>query len=310
MRVAVPIVLAAALACALPSGPARAPAPSPLPTWIDDQGRLRAGAASGSAVAVDPAALARIAALSVHEEAGGYVASVRNLLEGPVEIELSLTGADNVASWPRLPHRMVLGPGEKRPVSLIEPVSPNRPGHFELHLNALPGPPDARHGEVVYVLPLADGAARISQGFGGAFSHQDPENRYAVDFAVPVGTPVLAARDGIVMQVVDEHAEAGLDRAAFASRANHIRVLHEDGSMALYAHLDTGGARVAPGRAVRAGDLLGHSGNTGFSGGPHLHFVVQVNTGMRLESVPFSMRGPDGPVPIPGASGADARPAL
>ena len=62
----------------------------------------------------------------------------------------------------------------------------------------------------------------------------------------------------------------------------------------LYAHLDANGVFVRPGQRVRRGQRLGLSGNTGFSTGPHLHFVIQANRGMRLESLPFRMFGPGG----------------
>ena len=129
------------------------------------------------------------------------------------------------------------------------------------------------------------------KGFEGEFSHQDAENRYALDFATEVGTPVLAARAGVVMQVQDGYRGHGLDRARDGGRANSIRILHDDGSMALYAHLADGGTLVRVGEAVAAGQRLGLSGNTGYSTAPHLHFAVQVNRGMQLQSIRFRMRG-------------------
>ena len=59
--------------------------------------------------------------------------------------------------------------------------------------------------------------------------------------------------------------------------------------MALYAHLQANGAVAQLGQRVRTGQHIGWSGNTGFSTGPHLHFAVQVNRGMRLVSIPFQM---------------------
>ena len=141
--------------------------------------------------------------------------------------------------------------------------------------------------------PLAGVPLRITQGWGGTFSHAYPDNRHAVDFAVAVGVPVLAARDGTVMQVESGFSAAAVDRH-FGGQANHVRVLHDDGTMALYAHLDANGVFVRPGQRVRRGQRLGLSGNTGFSTGPHLHFVIQANRGMRLESLPFRMFGPGG----------------
>ncbi|HCT27461.1 MAG TPA: M23 family peptidase, partial [Stenotrophomonas sp.] len=118
------------------------------------------------------------------------------------------------------------------------------------------------------------------------FSHNDEENRDAVDFALPEGTLVLAAREGTVMQIQDGFRGNGQDRERDGGRANFIRVLHSDGSMALYGHLQAGGMRVRRGQAVGAGQPIGLSGNSGYSSAPHLHFVVQVNRGMGLRSVP------------------------
>ena len=151
-------------------------------------------------------------------------------------------------------------------------------------------------------MPLQQRSVRVDQGLGGGFCHNDPQNRYAVDFAADIGTPVLAAREGIVMQVENDFAKAGLNRERYGGRANFIRILHDDGTMALYAHLREEGALVRVGQRVRAGQQIGLSGNTGFTTGPHLHFVGQVNRGMKLESLPFRMRGPGGPLRIAGGA--------
>ena len=112
---------------------------------------------------------------------------------------------------------------------------------------------------------------------------------------------MLAARGGVVMQVESDFDKAGLDREKYVERANVIRIVHDDGSMAIYAHLRLDGALVRPGERVDAGQRIGYSGNTGYSGGPHLHFAVLVNRGMDLESIPFRMQSPAGVVSIPGA---------
>jgi murein DD-endopeptidase MepM/ murein hydrolase activator NlpD len=93
------------------------------------------------------------------------------------------------------------------------------------------------------------------------------------------------------MQVESDFSKAGVSRETYSGRANFVRILHDDGSMALYAHLKTGGVLVRVGQQVQAGQQIGLSGNTGFTTGPHLHFAVQVNRGMRLVSIPFRMRG-------------------
>ena len=115
---------------------------------------------------------------------------------------------------------------------------------------------------------------------------------YALDFGVAEGTPVLAARAGVVMQVEENFRAHGLD-PRFADRANFVRVLHEDGSMALYAHLAPASLLARPGDRVVVGQMVGKSGNTGLSTGPHLHFAIQRNPGMSLVSIPFAMQGVD-----------------
>jgi len=105
---------------------------------------------------------------------------------------------------------------------------------------------------------------------------------------------VLAARAGVVMQVESDFDKAGLNREKYGGRANFVRILHDDGTMALYAHLKPEGVMVRVGQRVQAGQQIGLSGNTGFTTGPHLHFAIQVNRGMRLESIPFRMLGPRG----------------
>ncbi len=93
------------------------------------------------------------------------------------------------------------------------------------------------------------------------------------------------------MQVESDFSKAGLTRDRYRGRANFVRILHDDGSMALYAHLKSGGVLVRVGQQVQAAQQIGLSGNTGFTTGPHLHFALQVNRGMRLVSIPFRMRG-------------------
>ena len=70
-------------------------------------------------------------------------------------------------------------------------------------------------------------------------------------------------------------------------------MLHDAGTYAIYAHLNTNTIRVKPGDRVRRGQYIADSGNTGYSSGPHLHFAVVRNAGMHLESVPFTFQGPD-----------------
>lgn len=242
-----------------------------------------------------PAAAAELATLSVHRQGQERIAVAANRSGAPVEVELHADVWQGMDSEPGLPYRRVLAPGEQANLARMWPVAEG--SRLELRLLAIPGPPHAVARDVVYSLPVEESRFELGQGFHGDYSHGDEANRYAIDLIVEEGTPVLAARDGVVVASMAGHAEGGPDRA-LADRANFVRVLHEDGSMALYAHLHEGGVTVRAGDRVHLGQVLGYAGSTGFSSGPHLHFAVQVNGGMRLVSVPFRMIGPDGYLPL------------
>ncbi len=224
-----------------------------------------------------------------------------NLIAGPLQVELRFADNENASASPPLPLRALLPAMGQQALADVSPTDPRRSYRVELSLAAVPGDPDARHDDSAYLLPVQTTRWQLSQGWNGTFSHHEDQARNAIDIGVEEGTPVLAARAGLVMQV-DRHFEgAGLDLEKFGSRANQVRILHADGSMAVYAHLETGSVMARPGTRVRAGQHIANSGNTGFSSGPHLHFAVQLNVGMKLISVPFLLQGPDGPVVIPDA---------
>jgi murein DD-endopeptidase MepM/ murein hydrolase activator NlpD len=241
-----------------------------------------------------------IAQLRIENDGDRFLAFADNRLSGPIEVQLDFSRSDNVIGQPMLPARATVAARGSALVAVLSSADPERGFDFELQMESLPGDPNARPGNVDYLLPLQQAAFRIDQGYGGHFSHRDAQNRYAVDFAAEIGTPVLAAREGVVMQVESDFDKAGLNLERYGGRANFVRILHDDGAMTLYAHLKSEGVLVRVGQRVRAGQQIGLSGNTGFTTGPHLHFAVQVNRGMKLESIPFRMTGPAGPLRIAG----------
>lgn len=213
----------------------------------------------------------------------------RNRLAGPVELELSFGTLENMVSEPPTPLRVVLPAQRETKVASLRAAEPGLTARYSLSYRAVPGDPGATPRlDYAYGVPLAaDARYEVHQGFGGRFSHTDPQSFHAVDLAVDEGTPVLAARSGVVMQVEEDFHGAGLDAEKFATRANHVRIVHEDGTMAVYAHLKLESVVVGVGQYVREGQKIGLSGNTGFSSGPHLHFAIQVNKGLVLETIPF-----------------------
>jgi len=229
---------------------------------------------------------------------------VGNRLPGPVEVQLGLRRSENISAVPAMPVRATVGARAEVVVARLYASDPGKPHGFDVQLEQTLGDPHARPLDYRYGLPFDQARVSVGQGPGGRFSHDDAQTRHAVDFALPEGTPVLAAREGVVLQLESGFAGTGLDRERYATRANQVRILHPDGSMAVYAHLAPKGVLVQVGQQVRKGQQIALSGNTGYSTAPHLHFVVQVNRGMRLESVPFRMFA--GPSELRFARGADS----
>lgn len=104
-----------------------------------------------------------------------------------------------------------------------------------------------------------------------------------------VGDGIHAARDGLVVGVKDDYHMGGVDRF-FLDKANYVRVLHSDHTFGVYAHILLGSAVVKVGDRVKAGDLLASAGTSGYSTGPHLHFVIQRNDGNQIVSEPFRLQ--------------------
>jgi len=157
------------------------------------------------------------------------------------------------------------------------------------------GDPGARHRPPrPYRTPYALAASfPVSQAYPVAATHMTADSAYAVDFAVPVGTDIFAARGGVVFAVQGANYRGGLDTSRQGAKANVVQILHDDGTYAVYAHLNRASIRVKPGDRVERGQYIAESGNTGFSTGPHLHFAVLRNAGMRIESVPVVFEGPN-----------------
>lgn len=195
---------------------------------------------------------------------------------GPITVYVTLNG-ENFASDRAWPATVVVPPYTALPLGRVFAADPLAGGfnfvfRYSHHFGRVDALPDVA---ALYRLPFSDGQSfAITQAYGGRLtSHNNRENLYAVDFAMPVGTPVVAARAGVVVDATLRHEEGGFD-VRFLDKANTVAIAHDDGTVAEYAHLAHGPELVKLGQWVAAGELIGYSGNTGYSSGPHLHFIV------------------------------------
>ncbi len=165
------------------------------------------------------------------------------------------------------------------------------------------GSPGAIHSPPrPYRAPFAVGATfTVSQAYPTRVTHVTPDTQYAVDIALPDGTPVYAARAGTVINVRHDSFR-GAALPALLDQANVIEILHDDGTIAVYAHLHWDSIRVRIGQRIQLGEYIANSGNTGFTTGPHLHFAVWRNAGVADVSIPIEFAGIGGTPVVPATS--------
>ena len=141
----------------------------------------------------------------------------------------------------------------------------------------IPNIRDLKRGRVkddsshVYQLPYKKGRSYLLvQGYLSSFSHK---SEYALDFKMKEGTPVCAARSGVVVDLREDSDKGGL-KPAMLAEGNYIFIAHSDGSTAQYWHFQKNGVLVNISDTVHVNQVIGLSGNTGYSAFPHLHFEV------------------------------------
>lgn len=194
----------------------------------------------------------------------------------PVSARISLNLSDGATSDRAWPVTLTVPAGRTLPVGNVFAARAGQAYRFYVSASWALGDLGAQHDtNVAYRLPYADGSRYlISQAPGGPITtHTHPDSQHAVDFTMPEGTLILAARDGVVVRVVSGYTKGGPD-PSLLGKSNEVTVLHKDGTMAVYAHLGPGRQLVSRGQVVQTGSPLGFSGSTGFSSGAHLHFAV------------------------------------
>jgi len=162
----------------------------------------------------------------------------------------------------------------------------NNNAKFSYKFKSQAGDYNAKHNEnQIYLLPFEHGKKfYLSQGYNGLWSHQ---GEFAIDFQMEEGEKIYSARGGIVFNIKEDSKIGGPDRNKFIKHGNKVNVMHDDGTYAKYVHLRYNGVVVENGKRVQRGDLLGYSGNTGWSTEPHLHFAIyKVNSKLKPITIP------------------------
>ncbi len=219
------------------------------------------------------------------ERDGGFDMTTFNHLPVPLTATYSLE-LTNMKSSAGNRFTVLLPARSRVIVSRVAAVDPSSANEYRWEWHWLYGDAaaePARRG--AFRLPYADGERyEVTEARGTCPGHQDAMLD-SIDWSMPEGTPIVAIRDGIVVEVESRFDQSGGEE--MSEKANFVTMVQADGSLVDYVHLRCGGVTVAPGQFVRAGELIGYSGNTGWSSGPHLHLrVFRPVDGFRFESLP------------------------
>lgn len=223
------------------------------------------------------------------EDKTGIELFIRNKNSNPntavsLRLDANLT---NLVPSVSLPIYTVIRGNKPNSILKLEYKEPGKYAFRSFAYRIRPGDWDSEHDDsVIYQLPFStESKIRLTQGYHGKITHQG-QFAYALDFLMDIGTPIYAARAGFVTAIEDRFLEGGF-RPDLISKANFIIIQHEDGTLANYAHLKQKGVAVLVGEKVEKGQLIGYSGNTGYTQGPHLHFEVhKPNKNFEVTTIP------------------------
>ena len=215
--------------------------------------------------------------LETSREGGASVIRAQNQGAVPISLRLVLAVAENVSAEPRFPIYVVVPARTNYTVARITQADRSKAWRYQYQSRRWFGSYEARHDPAaMYRVPWMDGRTFIiGQAPGGKITtHLQPYSREAIDITMPEGTPIVAARGGVVFTAISEHDNKGALDESMRNKANVVRILHDDGTIGSYVHLMHAGVAVREGEVVPAGKLIGYAGSTGFSAGPHLHFAI------------------------------------
>lgn len=207
----------------------------------------------------------------VEEQGSTLLFTAQNRERYPVTLDFDLPVKRNLVLLRSLSRTHVVKPQDAVEVAALQ-IPSDGPWEYEYKYWFQFGDKNARHSDFIYWLPYAQGkSAVVSQGYNGSFSHKDSNS---LDFLLREGTPIHAVRKGIVAEL--RESETRSCDSIDACKENFVSIVHLDGSVAEYLHLQPNGVKVEIGDVVEAGERIGLSGNTGFSTTPHLHLHVAV----------------------------------
>ena len=158
-----------------------------------------------------------------------------------------------------------------------------------------------------YIIPFTGNPVIIGQGYDNPLgSHkifdENNDRRYALDFILPEGTPIIASRGGKIFGIkvssninclsIKNDLDYWMKNSSKTlDYTNYITVDHGDGIKTVYMHLKHNGVGFKNNKPLKVGDeinqgeVIGYSGNTGLSTEPHLHFEVFTNLLLKFKSV-------------------------
>lgn len=225
---------------------------------------------------------------------------VENRAPVVVSVEVAYDVLENAMPTRPAPLRQEVAAGARAELVGFRTLDPRTPGDVRTRVSIVFGSARTVPDETVrYAMPFGGDVPRcVGQGMEGGITHVGPF-RFAIDFDMPEGTPVVAAREGVVLLAEDGHGPGGPD-PRFLREVNRVVIAHADGTLARYVHLRKGLA-VKPGQRVAAGQRLGDSGSSGQASAPHLHFDVGI---LEAEAEGFSI-----PVRFGDAAGEGITPA-
>ncbi len=190
----------------------------------------------------------------------------------------------------------LLNPGEKKQIKKVRSMDLVSGHSITVKSSSFIGNyPVVADSLYVYEMPFPQGKSYfLTQGYMGTATHKE-NSPYSLDFDLAMGDTICAARGGHVIGKTDHNSKGCFEKKCM-NFSNSIEILHSDGTIGVYAHLQKNGALVAIGDTVSQGSPIGLSGATGMANGPHLHFMVLRHKNVtESETIPTYFRTANNP---------------